>query len=88
MVLHWSLSVLFHALTSAKPIALCTVTQGSKTNYPTATHDRPFQVTCLKTITCPTQRGQGSDYSPRKVFHHSALMCHTQAVSFLTLGNA
>lgn len=86
-MLHWSLSVLFHALTSAKPIALCAITQSSKTNYPTATHDRPFQVICLKTNTCPTQRGQGSDYSPQKVFHHCAFMCHTQAVSFLKLGN-
>lgn len=33
------------------------------------------------------RRGQGSDYSSRKVFHHSAHMCHNQVVSFLKLGN-
>lgn len=86
--LHWSLSVLLHTVTSAKPIALCTITQGSKTNDPTAIHDRSFQVIRLRTINCPTQRGQGSDSSPSKVFHHFALTCHTQAVNFLNLGNA
>ena len=35
----------------------------------------------------PPRRGQGSDYSSRKVFHHSAHMCHNQVVSFLKLGN-
>ena len=50
---HWSLSGLFHTPTSAKPIALRTITQRSKTDYPTTTHDRPFQVMCLKNITRP-----------------------------------
>lgn len=82
------LSGLFHTPTSAKPIALHTITQRSKTDYPTTTHDRPFQVMCLKNITRPPpRRGQGSDYSSRKVFHHSACMCHNQVVSFLKLGN-
>lgn len=63
-MLHWSLSVLFDAVTSAKPIAFCSITQGSQTDYPTTTHDRLFQVMCLKNITRPTQGGQGSDHSP------------------------
>lgn len=67
------LLVLFHILTSAKPIALCTITQDSKTDYSTTTHDRPFQVICLKIITRPTQRGQGSDCSPQK---KSSIMLH------------
>ena len=50
---HWSLSGLFHTPTSAKPIALRIITQRSKTDYPTTTHDRPFQVMCLKNITRP-----------------------------------
>ncbi|KAG5213412.1 hypothetical protein JEQ12_009198 [Ovis aries] len=44
---------LFHTPTSAKPIALRTITQRSKTDYPTTTHDRPFQVMSLKNITRP-----------------------------------
>lgn len=50
---HWSLSRLFHTLTSAKPITLHAITQRSKTDYPTTTHNRPFQVMCLKNITRP-----------------------------------